>query len=62
MTEPQWMVDHLKDDLALQLYAFKRGYIRGPRPGTDHPAGLPVWATLGLESGVNPAAAGRRAA
>src|SRR5262245_32272015 len=28
MTEPQWMVAHLKDDLALQLYAFKRGYIR----------------------------------
>jgi hypothetical protein len=28
MTEPQWMVDHLKDDLALQLYAFKLGYIR----------------------------------
>jgi hypothetical protein len=28
MTDPEWMVDHLKDDLALQLYAFKRGYIR----------------------------------
>jgi hypothetical protein len=28
MTDPLWMVDHLKDDLALQLYAFKRGYIR----------------------------------
>lgn len=28
MTDPQWMVDHLKEDLALQLYAFKRGYIR----------------------------------
>src|SRR5207249_10704826 len=28
MTEPQFMVDHLKDDLALQLYAFKLGYIR----------------------------------
>ena len=28
MTDPQWMADHLKDDLALQLYAFKRGYIR----------------------------------
>jgi hypothetical protein len=28
MTDPQWMVDHLKDDLALQLFAFKLGYIR----------------------------------
>ena len=28
MTDAQWMADHLKDDLALQLYAFKRGYIR----------------------------------
>ena len=28
MTEPEWMVEHLKDDLALQLYAFKLGYIR----------------------------------
>ena len=28
MTEPQWMVDHLKDDLALQLDAYARGYIR----------------------------------
>ena len=28
MTDPQFMVDHLKDDLALRLYAFKLGYIR----------------------------------
>jgi len=28
MTDPQWMVDHLKDDWALQLYAFSSGYIR----------------------------------
>ena len=28
MTEPQWMVDHLKDDLALELLAYKLGYIR----------------------------------
>ena len=28
MTDPQFMVDRLKDDLALQLYAFKRGYIQ----------------------------------
>ncbi len=28
MTDPQWMVDHLKDDLALQLYAYKLGSIR----------------------------------
>jgi hypothetical protein len=28
MTDPQFMVDHLKDDLALQLYAFKLGHIR----------------------------------
>lgn len=28
MTDPQWMVDHLKDDLALQLLAFKLGLIR----------------------------------
>ena len=27
MTDPQFMVGHLKDDLALQLYAFKLGYI-----------------------------------
>ncbi len=26
MTDPQFMVDQLKDDLALQLYAFKLGY------------------------------------
>lgn len=26
-TEPQWMVEHLKDDLALQLFAYKMGYI-----------------------------------
>jgi len=28
MTDPQFMVDRLKDDLALQLYAFKRGFIQ----------------------------------
>jgi hypothetical protein len=28
MTDPQFMVDHLMDDLALRLYAFKLGYIR----------------------------------
>jgi len=28
MTDPQFLVDHLKDDLALQLYAFKSGYIQ----------------------------------
>jgi hypothetical protein len=28
MSDPQFMVDQLKDDLALQLYAFKSGYIR----------------------------------
>src|SRR5262245_4314381 len=28
MCDPEWMVEHLKDDLALQLYAFKLGYIR----------------------------------
>jgi len=28
MSDAKWMVEHLKDDLALQLYAFKRGYIR----------------------------------
>jgi hypothetical protein len=28
MTDPQFMVDQLKDDLALQLYAFKLGYTR----------------------------------
>jgi hypothetical protein len=27
MTDPQFMVERL-DDLALQLYAFKRGYIQ----------------------------------
>ncbi len=28
MTDPQFMVDHLKDDLALQLFAYHLGYIR----------------------------------
>jgi hypothetical protein len=28
MCDPEWMVEHLKDDLALQLYAFKLHYIR----------------------------------
>ncbi len=28
MTDPQFMIDNLKDDLALQLYAFKLGYTR----------------------------------
>jgi hypothetical protein len=28
MTNPQFMVDHLKDDLALQLFAYHLGYIR----------------------------------
>ena len=28
MSEPQWMVDHLKDDLALELFAYKSGFIR----------------------------------
>jgi hypothetical protein len=28
MSDPEWMVEHLKDDLALRLYAFKLGYIR----------------------------------
>jgi hypothetical protein len=28
MTDPQFMVDHLQDDLALQLYAYTSGYIR----------------------------------
>jgi hypothetical protein len=28
MCDPEWMVEHLKDDLALQLFAFKLGYIQ----------------------------------
>jgi hypothetical protein len=28
MCDPEWMVEHLHDDLALELYAFKLGYIR----------------------------------
>ena len=28
MSDPEWMAEHLKDDLALRLYAFKLGYIR----------------------------------
>ncbi|MHC1763069.1 MAG: hypothetical protein AB9869_02015 [Verrucomicrobiia bacterium] len=28
MTDPQWMVENLKDDLALELFAFKQGLIR----------------------------------
>lgn len=28
MTDPQFMIDNLQDDLALQLYAFKLGYTR----------------------------------
>lgn len=27
MTEPQWMLDHLKDDLALQLAVYAKGFI-----------------------------------
>jgi hypothetical protein len=27
MTEPQWMMEHLKDDLALQLSAYSQGFI-----------------------------------
>jgi hypothetical protein len=27
MTDPQWMVDHLKDDLGLQLFAYMLGYV-----------------------------------
>jgi hypothetical protein len=39
MCDPDWMVEHLKDDLALQLYAFKLGYIRDlDRPPIDRPA------------------------
>jgi hypothetical protein len=32
MSDPQWMVDHLKDDLALELYAFKQGFIKEVDP------------------------------
>jgi hypothetical protein len=28
MTQPQWMVEHLKDDLALQLDTYAKGYIK----------------------------------
>jgi hypothetical protein len=36
MCDSEWMVEHLKDDLALQLYAFKLGYIRDlDRPAID---------------------------
>lgn len=28
MCDPDWMVEHLKDDLALQLFALKLGYVR----------------------------------
>ncbi len=28
MTEPQWMAEHLKDDLALELEVYRRGFIR----------------------------------
>ncbi len=28
MTEPRWMQEHLKDDLALELEVYRRGYIR----------------------------------
>jgi len=27
MTEPKWMAEHLKDDMALQLFAYSQGYI-----------------------------------
>ena len=36
MTDPAWLADHLKDDLALQLAAFKSGLIRDlDRPSID---------------------------
>jgi hypothetical protein len=34
MSDPEWMVEHLKDDLALQLSAYKMGYIRDLDRGT----------------------------
>jgi hypothetical protein len=41
MCDPEWMVQHLKDDLALQLFAFKLGYIRDvDRQQIDKLAGL----------------------
>ena len=50
MTEPQWMVDHLKDDLALELLAYKLGFIRE----LDRPAST-GWLPVELPDGLEPA-------
>ena len=53
MTDPQWMVDHLKDDLALQLYAFSSGYIRElDREPINRLAAR--WTSPSIGAGVDP--------
>jgi hypothetical protein len=59
MTDPQWMVNHLNDDLALQLYAFKLGYIRELdrhqisrlAARLDYPMDWSLVTTLGQQAG-----------
>ncbi len=57
MTDPQWMVDHLKDDLALRLHAFSSGYIRDPdREPVNRQAARPDFAfAMTNGSGAGPA-------
>ena len=62
MCDPDWMVEHLKDDLALQLYAFNLGYIRDLDRPADRQAGGPPRLPDGLGRWGVPAIAGRRAA
>ena len=61
MTEPQWMVDHLKDDLALELAAYRQGL--DPRVGSqaDRPARGPFELHDRLEPAVNLTRSGRQA-
>jgi hypothetical protein len=60
MTDPQWMVDHLQDDLALELYAFSSGYIRDldREPITKLAARLEFPIDWGRESALQAQASG----
>ena len=54
MTDPQFMVDHLKDDLALAALCLQVGVHPGPGPGTDRQTGGAFELSPGLESGIGP--------
>ena len=57
MTDPDWMVEALKDDLALQMYLYVRGSIRGVEVGKVRDlARVLGMATDGLEGATPPRA------